>query len=95
MRRGRSLARTPSHSRGSVYGLLRWADRAQTTDPEDPLVLYNLGCVYSNLGELDKALNVLDEAITFGMGQKEWLEHDPDLDPLRDDPRFAELLARL
>ncbi len=74
---------------------LRWVDRALMTDPEDPLVLYNIGCVYSNLGEVDKALEALDEAITLGMGQKEWLEHDPVLEPLRDDPRFVELLARL
>jgi len=74
---------------------LRWTNRALATDPEDPLVLYNIGCVYSSLGEIDKALAALDEGITFGMGQKEWLEHDPDLDPLREDPRFADLLGRL
>jgi adenylate cyclase len=44
---------------------------------------------------VDKALGALDEGITFGMGQREWLEHDPDLDSLRDDPRFAEMLERL
>ena len=37
----------------------------------------------------------LDEAITFGMGQKEWFEHDSDLDPVREHPRFQALLERL
>jgi hypothetical protein len=29
------------------------------------------------------------------MGQKEWIENDPDLDPLRDNERFQALLSRL
>ena len=29
------------------------------------------------------------------MGQKEWIENDTDLDPLRESPRFAALLASL
>jgi non-specific serine/threonine protein kinase len=73
----------------------QWAERALEADPEDPLVLYNVACSYSGLGEPEKAIRCLDDAITFGYGQKEWLENDSDLDPLRDDPRFQALLARL
>jgi hypothetical protein len=29
------------------------------------------------------------------MGQKEWIENDSDLDPLRNHPRFQALLQRL
>ena len=29
------------------------------------------------------------------MGKRDWVEHDPDYDALRDDPRFIQLLARL
>ena len=30
-----------------------------------------------------------------GWGKRDWIEHDPDYDILRDDPRFKRLLARL
>jgi serine/threonine protein kinase/tetratricopeptide (TPR) repeat protein len=72
-----------------------WADRALIADPEEPIVLYNVACTYACLGEVEKAIDCLDEAITFGMGQKEWFEHDTDLDPLREHPRFKALLERL
>ena len=74
---------------------LEWADRALLMDPDDPSVLYNVACVYSLLGELEKAIDCLEKSITSGMGQKEWIEHDSDLDALRKHPRFQALLKRL
>jgi tetratricopeptide (TPR) repeat protein len=74
---------------------LEWADRALMMDPDDPSVLYNVACVYSLLGELEKAIDCLEKSITSGMGQKEWIEHDSDLDALRTHPRFQALLKRL
>ncbi len=74
---------------------VEWADRALTMDPDDPSVLYNVACVYSNLGESEKAIDCLEKSITSGMGQKEWIENDSDLDPLRSHPRFQALLKRL
>jgi serine/threonine protein kinase/Flp pilus assembly protein TadD len=74
---------------------VEWADRALSLDPNDPSVLYNVACVYSGLGEADKAIDCLEKSITSGMGQKEWIENDSDLDPLRDHPRFQALLMRL
>ncbi|NIM01109.1 MAG: protein kinase [Acidobacteria bacterium] len=72
-----------------------WAERATLADPEEPVVLYNVACTFAKLGDVDKAIDCLDEAITFGMGQKDWFEHDADLDVLRDNPRFDALLERL
>jgi serine/threonine protein kinase/Flp pilus assembly protein TadD len=74
---------------------VEWADRALSLDPNDPSVLYNVACVFSGLGELDKAIDCLEKSITSGMGQKEWIENDSDLDPLRNHPRFHALLERL
>lgn len=85
-----SLIRTGDRRRG-----LQWADRALTAEPEEPFVFYNVACTYALVGEVEKAINSLDEAITFGMGQREWFENDPDLNSLRDDPRFQALLERL
>ncbi len=74
---------------------LKWAEKATTIDPDNPSVLYNVACVYSQLGELEKGIDCLERSITTGMGQKEWIENDPDLDPLRDNERFQTLLSRL
>jgi hypothetical protein len=30
-----------------------------------------------------------------GWGKRDWIEHDPDYDSLRDDRRFKTLLAKL
>jgi serine/threonine protein kinase/Flp pilus assembly protein TadD len=72
-----------------------WAARALAIDPDDPSVLYNVGCTYALLGEPEKALDCLEKSITSGMGQKEWIENDSDLNSLHDHPRFKALLDRL
>ncbi len=74
---------------------LEWAQRALAAEPEEPWVLYNVACAYALLGQPEKAIDCLDDAITFGMGHKEWFENDSDLDSLRDHPRFSGLLERL
>ncbi len=74
---------------------LDWASRALALDPEDPSVLYNVACTYALLGEADKAIDCLEKSVTSGMGQKEWIENDPDLNSLRAKPRFQALVARL
>ncbi len=71
---------------------LKWAERAVEIDPEDAGVCYNVACLYALEGQADKALSCLEEAIARGFGRKDWIEHDPDLDSLRGDPRFEALL---
>ena len=38
---------------------------------------------------------LLERVFSKGWGKRDWVEHDPDYDILRDDPRFKKLLARL
>jgi TolB-like protein/thioredoxin-like negative regulator of GroEL len=76
--------------RGEAY-----AQRALDARPEDPVLLYNVGCIYSLLGRNEDALECLHQAATNGLTQKGWYENDRDLAPLRDHPRFQQLLARL
>jgi len=73
----------------------QWADRALALDPEDSSVLYNLACVYALQNETDRALDCLEKSVASGMGHKEWIEHDSDLDSLRSHPRFQALLQKL
>jgi hypothetical protein len=44
---------------------------------------------------IDEALGCLERAVENGFGHREWLDHDSDLDPLRDNARFQALRARL
>ncbi len=53
---------------------------------------YNVACYDALAGEIDLALEQLQLAVELNRDQvMKWLPHDTDLDPLRDDPRFAEL----
>jgi serine/threonine protein kinase/Flp pilus assembly protein TadD len=80
---------------GNREKAIEWLERARAVDPEDSAVLYNVGCVYSLLGDADNALACLEQAVVHGYGHKEWVEHDSDLDSLRQLPRFQKLLASL
>jgi adenylate cyclase len=50
---------------------------------------------YVGLGEKDKALAELNKAYENRISSVLWLKVEPQLDPLRDDPRFQELLKRV
>ena len=72
----------------------KWLERAYAADPDDALNLYNIACIYAQLGEVDKGIDALEGSITKGMTQMDWIVHDTDLDPLRDNPRFKALLPQ-
>jgi TolB-like protein/Flp pilus assembly protein TadD len=68
-------------------------DHALELSPDDPLMLYNVACLFAQLREIERAIAALGRAITAGYWDIGWMAHDPDLDPLRDHPRFRELTA--
>jgi TolB-like protein/tetratricopeptide (TPR) repeat protein len=74
---------------------LWWGEKALEIDPEDAGVRYNVACLYSVEGKLDDAIRCLAEAFDRGFQNKGWFENDPDLDPLRGDPRFQSLIDRI
>ena len=76
---------------GDLSKAVEYADRSLAIDPEDPMLLYNVACTYVALSRYDDAMNCLERAVDKGFGHKEWIDHDPDLDPLRDNLRFQAL----
>ncbi|NIM01571.1 MAG: protein kinase [Acidobacteria bacterium] len=64
-------------------------------EPEEPTVLFNAACTFAQAGELDTAIDYLGRAVVGGFGHRRWIEHDSDLDPLRDHPRFRKLMEHL
>lgn len=55
------------------------------------LASYNAACAYSLSGRSDRAIEHLALALEAGVPAV-YLEHDPDLDPLRGEPGFRALL---
>ena len=72
-----------------------WARRALELDPSDMGAIVNAACLCSQLGEVDEAIGLLERAFGLGWGKKDWIEHDTDYDPLRADPRFQAMMAKL
>jgi TolB-like protein/Flp pilus assembly protein TadD len=74
-----------------------WVSRALQIDSEDALVLYNVACVYAQLGEYEKALECIEKSFTTSGSSTSlnWMKHDPYFDPVRDHPRYKQLVARL
>jgi TolB-like protein/Flp pilus assembly protein TadD len=74
---------------------MAWAQRALELYPEDQAVLINAACLHAKLRQKEEALALLERVFARGWGKREWVEHDPDYDILRDDPRFQQMLARM
>ncbi|HSB11992.1 MAG TPA: protein kinase [Blastocatellia bacterium] len=70
----------------------KWIKSALAVDSEEPIIEYNAACVYIALGQFEDALGCLQASMGQGGLSKDWATNDPDLDPLRDDPRFQRLL---
>jgi tetratricopeptide (TPR) repeat protein len=80
---------------GQVEKGLRWARLARELQPNEPMALYNLACIYSLAGEVDEAIDCFAACLDNGFSYRDWAEHDSNLDAIRDDPRFVELMGRL
>ncbi len=60
--------------------------------PTDPLAHYNLACSYALLRRPEQALKILRRAVELGYRDFRYMRQDPDLDSIRHDPRFRQLL---
>jgi tetratricopeptide (TPR) repeat protein len=65
---------------------------AHREDPDDAGVLYNLSCAESRLGRADDALAHLEQSFSQDRF-REAAKTDPDFDPIREDPRFTQLVG--
>jgi len=80
---------------GEIETGLQWARQALEMDPDEPMVLYNVACIQCLAGRCEDALASLERAVRSGLTQKGWLEHDSNLDPLRNHPRYQALIRFL
>ena len=87
---GDNLAATGQHARALAVDrrlVQLWPDR--------PIPWYNLACTYAVLGLLDPAFAALGRALELGYRHLRHLSRDPDLQAVRQDPRFPRLLRKL
>ena len=101
------LELNPDDARALIFGAVANADvqnfgrgaefaaRAMAVDPDDPMLLYNIACFYGLVGKIDDALDALEQAVSKGWGDRGWLEHDSDLDSIREHPRYIALLRAM
>jgi len=87
---GNGLVALGDHERG-----LEWARKALEMEPEEGMVLYNVACIFSLAGRLEDAIDCLEKSTGAGLVFLDWIRHDSNLDPLRDNLRFQKLIERL
>jgi tetratricopeptide (TPR) repeat protein len=79
--------------RGERKTALDNADAALRLKPKSPDLLFNAGIVYSQLGETQRAVEVLEKAVGAGVSPAT-LRDTPNFDGLRADPRFLKLIQK-
>lgn len=63
-------------------------------NPSDPIPHYNLACNLSVMGKSKQALKELTKAFNLGYKDFQWMMDDTDLDAIRKDPQFTQLIAQ-
>ena len=101
------LARDPSNGAAMGHGSIaravlgqhesakEWMERALLVDPDNVTMRYNFVCALANhLKDKDAALEMLGPIFErMGPGLINHAKIDPDLNSIRDDPRFKAMLA--
>lgn len=100
------LLRNPDDSRARMFFAVALCDSGKREDairegkaaidssPGDSVMLYNGACLYARLGDPERAVAALKQAIAAGVVNYGWMEQDPDLDSIRDEPEFKALMER-
>ncbi len=78
---------------GDREGALAEGTKALELSPNDPMMIYNCACLYARLGEPQRALEALNQAVAGGYKTFGWMEQDPDLASLRKLPEFQQIVA--
>jgi non-specific serine/threonine protein kinase len=89
--RGRTLLATDYAHVERAEDAAREASLAQALRPNDAMVLYNVACVFGQLGRKAEALDALRRAKDAGENDGTWARRDPDLAILHGDPEFEKI----
>ncbi len=83
----------PLYQAGEYEQLAERLGPVLAEDPPYSAVHYNAACIYSLTGRTDEALKHLGRAIELAPDVRRLAEKDSDLDAIRDQPAFKELVG--
>jgi tetratricopeptide (TPR) repeat protein len=79
--------------RGEIEEAKQMVSEALDRYDDRSALVYNLACAEARLGEIEPALTHLGEALSLRPTLGDLARSDTDLDALREDPRFTELVG--
>ena len=80
---------------GEAERAKEWIERGTLVDPNNTILHFNFVCALARLGERDAAVELSSRFIDKASpGMLMWFDNDTDLDPLRDHPRFMEIMRK-
>ena len=88
------------HAAGKLDEAIKYHKKAASEGNGELKILgmYNLACAYSLKDEKDKAFEALENSIKAGYHSSDQTAHaktDPDFKNIKDDPRFADMIAMM
>ena len=89
-----SSAHYALHELGRDEEAIAWMQKIIDEDPSDAGNWYDYACLYTRMNRVDDAFTALEKAFECGYRNFGHLEYDYDMDPLRDLPRYKELVAK-
>jgi serine/threonine protein kinase/tetratricopeptide (TPR) repeat protein len=89
--RGRTLLATDYAHVQRADDAAREASLAMALRANDAMVMYNVACVFGQLGKKPEALDALRKARDAGWNDATWARRDPDLAIVHGDPEFDKL----
>jgi hypothetical protein len=81
-------------SQGKLGEAEKQLDDAAVRDPKQSLVYYNMGVLRLKQGRTDDALKQFEASFLNGFTYFDEMQKDPDLDAIRQDPRFIALVKK-
>jgi len=93
--RALSLGSGALYEYGQKERAMEWSQRSLELYPDDVGALVNAACLHAKAGQKEAALEFLERVFACGWGKRDWVEHDPDYNILRGEPRFQQMLAKL
>jgi serine/threonine protein kinase/Flp pilus assembly protein TadD len=93
--RAYNLGATTLAKLGNIPRALEFATKSLSVEPDDPLVLFNVACLYAIIGKREEALGYLERSVQNGFGHKASMAHDPDLDSIRGTPWFRAIVEMM
>ena len=78
--------------RDASVKILKFIESASTRQYVSP---FDRALVFAGLNQKDDAIRCLEQAFDDRTPRLIWVKVDPSFDNIRDDPRFAALIARL